>query len=96
MIKKCFAMTNFFKKEIKTDDPELLEILEALCSEERMHESKEIELSNSLEVDKCLETGGFITSKEIAEEILRSKELLETEDDKATTEKEIVLLVEGQ
>ena len=46
-----------------------------------MHESKEIKLS---------------ASKKIAEEILRSEELVETEDDKVTTEKEIVLLVKGQ
>ena len=49
---------------------------------------KEIELSNSLEANKWLETGGFISSEENADEILCSKKL--------TTEKEIVLLVEGQ
>ena len=59
-----------------------------------MHESKEIELSDYHEADKCLETGGFMTSGEIAEEILRSEELEETENDKETTEKEIVLFVE--
>ena len=57
---------------------------------------KEIELSNSLEANKCLETCWFITSNKIAEEILCSKSLVDTEDAKVTTEKEIVLLVEGQ
>ena len=56
-----------------------------------MYKGKEIELTNSHEVDKCLDTGGF-TTKKIAQEILRSKELVETEDDKVTTEKEIVLI----
>ena len=48
-----------FSKKFKTDpdDAELLEILEARCFEERMHKSKKIELSNSLKVDKCFETG---------------------------------------
>ena len=59
-----------------------------------MHGSKD-ELSDSLEPGKCLETGVFITSEEIAEEILSSNELVETEDDKVTTEEKIVLLVEG-
>ena len=36
------------------------------------------------------------SSEENAEEILCSKKLVETEDDKMTTEKEIVLLVESQ
>lgn len=47
-----------------------------------MHKSKNIELSNSLEAEKSLETGGLITSEEIDEEILCSKEVDETEDDR--------------
>ena len=57
---------------------------------------KEIELSNYLKANRWLETGGFISSEEIAEEILCSEKLVETEDDKMTTEKEMFLLVEGQ
>ena len=57
---------------------------------------KEIELHNSLEANKWLETGGFISSEENAEEILCSKKLVETEDGKMATENEIVLLVEDQ
>ena len=58
-----------------------------------MHKSKEIQVSNSIEADKCLETSRFITQEEIAEDTLRSKELMKAEDDKVTTEKEIVLSV---
>ena len=57
---------------------------------------EEIELSNSLEANKWLKTGGFISSEENAKEILCRKKLMETEDDKMATEKEIALLVEGQ
>ena len=57
---------------------------------------KKIQLSNSLEANKWFETGGFISSEENSEEILCSRKLVETEDDKMTTEKEIVLLVESQ
>ena len=57
---------------------------------------KEIELSNSLEANKWLKTGGFISSEENAKEILCSKKVMETEDDKMAAEKEIVLLVEGK
>ena len=53
-------------------------------------------MSNSLEGNKWLETGGFISSEENAEEILWRKKLVETEDGKMATEKEILLLVEGQ
>ena len=60
------------------------------------YKSKEVELSNYLEDNKCLETGGFITSEEIAEKILCRKELVETENYKVTTKKKTVLLVEGQ
>ena len=55
-----------------------------------MHKSKEIELST------FLKAGRFIPSEEIAEKILYRKELMKIEDDKVTTEKEKVLLLEGQ
>ena len=57
---------------------------------------KEIELSYSLEANKWLQTGRFIFSEENTKEISWSKKLIETEDDKVDTEKEIVLLVQGQ
>ena len=55
MIKKCFAKAKFIeKKETESAGAELFEILDALRSEERMHKSKEIELSNFHEVDMSL------------------------------------------
>ena len=52
-IRICFAKAKFSEEEYQSepDDAELLEIWEALPAEEKMHENKEIELSDFLEAD---------------------------------------------
>lgn len=97
-IRNCFAKANFIEEEIQTEpeDAELLEIWEALPAEEKMHDNEEIELSYFLEADERLATGGFFTMEEIAEEILRSEEPVESEDDTVTIEEETVSFEEAQ
>ena len=58
---------------------------EELPAEEKMHEDEEIELSDFLEADERLVTGGVFT----LEEMLLSEEPVESEDD-AEVEEEIV------
>ena len=86
------------KEEIQTEaqDAELLKIWEALPAEEKMHENWEIELSDFLEANERLVTGGSFTLEEIAEEMLCSAELVESEDDEITVQEEIVPFEEAQ
>ena len=93
-IRNCFAKAKFIEEEIQTEaqDAELLEIWEALPAEEKMHENGEIELSDFLEADESLATGGSFT----LEEMLCSAEPVESEDDEITVEEEIVPFEETQ
>ena len=71
-IRNCFAKAKFSEEKYQSepDDAELLEIWEALPAEEKIHENEEIELSDFLEADERLETGGSSTLEDIAEEML--------------------------
>ena len=97
-IRNCFAKAKFNEEEIQTEpeDVELLEIWEALPAGEKMHDKEEIELSEFLEADERLATSGSFTLEEIAEEMLRSEEPVESEDDEVTVEEEIVPFEEAQ
>ena len=97
-IRNCFAKAMFIEEEIQTEaqDAELLEIWKALLAEEKMHENGEVELSDFLEADERLATGGSFTLEEIAEEMLCSAEPVESEDDEITVEEEIVPFEEAQ
>ena len=98
-IRNCFVKAKFIEEEIQSepDDVDLLEIWEALPSEEKMQESEVIDLSDFLEADERLETGGSFTLDEIAEEMLRSEEPIESEDvGENKVEDEIVSLEEAQ
>ena len=75
---------------IQPEDAELLEVWEALPPEEKMHENEEIELSDFLEADERLATGGSFTLEEIAKEMLSRDEPVVSEDDEVTVEEEIV------
>ena len=88
----------FIEEEIQSepDDVNLLEIWEALPAEEKMQENEEIELSDFLEADERLETGGSFTLDEIAEEMLRSEEPIESEDNEINVEDKIVSFEEAQ
>ena len=61
-----------------------------------MHENGEIELSDFLEADERLATGGSFTLEEIAEEMLCSEEPVESEDDDITVKEEVVPFEEAQ
>ena len=61
-----------------------------------MHENEKIELSDFLEDDDRLETKGSFSLEEIAEEMLGSKEPVESEDDKVTIEKENISFENAQ
>ena len=98
-IRNCFVKAKFIEEEIQSepDDVDLLEIWEALPSEEKMQENEVIELSDFLEADERLETGGSFTLDEIAEEMLRSEEPIESEDvGENEVEDEIVSFEEAQ
>ena len=88
----------FIKEKIQSepDDVDLLKIWEVLPSEEKMQENEVIELSDFLEADEHLETGGSSTLDEIAE-TLRSEEPIESEDvGENKVEDEIVSFEEAQ
>ena len=97
-IRNCFAKAKFSEEEYQseTDDAELLEIWEALPAEEKMHENEEIELSDFLEADERLETGGSFTLEDIAEEMLSREEPVESEDDEVTIEEETISFENAQ
>ena len=98
-IRNCFVKAKFMEEEIQSepDDVDLLEIWEALPSEEKMQENEVIDLSDFLEADERLETGGSFTLDEIAEEMLSSEEPIESEDvGENEVEDEIVSLEEAQ
>ncbi|XP_077972730.1 52 kDa repressor of the inhibitor of the protein kinase-like [Styela clava] len=97
-IRNCFLKAKFIEEEIQfeLDDVDLLEIWEALPAEEKMQENEEIELSDFLEADERIETGGFFTLDEIAEEMLRSEEPLKSVDDEIHVEEEIVSFEDAQ
>ena len=82
--------------QTEPDDAELLEIWEALSAEEKMYQNKEIELSDFLEAEECPKTGGSFTLEEIAEEMLGSKELVESKNDEVTVEEEIISFKNAQ
>ena len=96
-IRNCFAKAKFSEKEYQSepDDAELLEIWEALPAEEKMHENKEIELSDFLEADERLETGGSFTLEDIAEEMLGREEPVESKDE-VTIEEETISFENAQ
>ena len=98
MIRNCFVKPKFIEEEYQTepDDAELLKIWEALPAEEKMYQNKEIELSDFLKADECLETAGSFTLKEIAEEMLDNKEPVESENDEVTVEEEIISFENAQ
>lgn len=97
-IRNCFVKAKFIEEEIQSepDDADLLEIWEALPAEEKMQENEEIELSDFLEADERLVTGGSLTLDEIAEEMLRSEEPVESEDNEINVEDKIVSFEEAQ
>ena len=97
-IRNCFAKAKFSKEEYQSepDDAELLEIWEALPAEEKMHKNEEIELSDFLEADERLETGGSFTLENIAEEMLGREEPVESEDDEVTIEEETISFENAQ
>lgn len=97
-IKNCFAKAKFVEEEIQIqpEDAELFEVWEALPAEEKMHENEEIELSDFLEADQCLATGGSFTLEEIAKEMLSREEPVESEDDGVIVEEKIVPFEEAQ
>ena len=98
MIRNCFAKTKFIEEEYQTelDDAELLEIWKAVPAEEKMYQNKEIKLSDFLKANECLETGGSFTLEEIAEEMLGSKEPVESKNDKVTVKEEIISFKNAQ
>jgi hypothetical protein len=51
-----------------------------------MHEGEEVELADFLEADERLATGGFFTLEEIAEEVMRSTDSDESEEDEPLIE----------
>ena len=61
-----------------------------------MHENEEIELSDFLEADERLETGGSFTLEDIAKEMLGSEELVESEDDEGTVVEETISFENAQ
>ncbi|KII63419.1 hypothetical protein RF11_02228 [Thelohanellus kitauei] len=85
-IRNCFAKAKFIKLEIQTEaqDAKLIEIWEALTTDEKMHQNGDLERSNFLRGDERLRTGGSFILEEIAEEILWSEEPVEREDDDIT------------
>ena len=97
-IRNCFTKAKFIEEEYQTerDDAELLEIWEALPAEEKMYQNEEIELPDFLEADERFETGGSFTLEEIGEEMLGSKEPVESENDEVTVEEEIILFKNAQ
>ena len=97
-MRNCFAKAKFSEEEYQSepDDAELLEIWEALPAEEKMHENEEIELSDFLEADERLETGGSFTLEDIAEEMLGREEPVESEDDEVTIEEETISFENAQ
>ncbi|XP_071446366.1 uncharacterized protein [Hetaerina americana] len=82
-IRNCFAKPKFIEVEIQTEaqDAELLEIWETLPAEEKIHENREIELSDFLEADERLVTGRSFMLEEIEEGMLCSVELVASKDD---------------
>ena len=96
-IRNCFVKAKFIEEEIQSesDDVDLLKIWETLPAEEKMQENEEIELSDFLEADERLKTGGSFTLDEIAE-MLRSEEPIESEDNEINVEDEIVSFEEAQ
>ena len=97
-IRICFAKAKFIEVEYyytKPDSAKLFEISKAVPTDEKMHESKEIKLSDILEADERLETGQSFTLEEIAEEMLRSKEPVECEDDNITIKEETIFSFEN-
>ena len=97
-IRNCFAKAKFSKEEDQSDpdNAELLEIWEALPAEEKMHENEEIELSDFLEADERLETGGSFTFGDIAEEMLGREELVKSKDNEVTIEEETISFENAQ
>ncbi len=97
-IRNCFAKAKFLEEEIQIEpeDAELLEIWEALPAEEKMHENEEIELSDFLDADERLATGGSFMLEEIAKEMLSREEPVESEDNEVTVEEEIVPFEKAQ
>ena len=68
MMRNCFGKAKFSVEEYQSepDDTELLEIWEALPAKEKIHKNEKIELSDFLEADERLETGGSFTLEDIA------------------------------
>ena len=97
-IRKCFAKATFIEEEYQTelDDAELLEIWEALPAEEKMYQNEDIELSDFLKANERLESGGSFTLEEVAEEMLGSKEPVESKNDEVTVEEEIISFKNAQ
>ena len=97
-IRNCFAKAKFSEEEYQSepDDAVLLEIWEALPAEEKMHSNEEIELSDFLEADERLETGGSFTLEDIAEEMLGREEPVESKDDEVTIEEETISFENAQ
>ena len=97
-IRNCFAKVKFSEEEYQSepDDAELLEIWEALPAEEKIHENEEIELSDFLEADERLKTGGSFTFEDIAEEMLSGEKPVESKDDEVTVEEETFLFENAQ
>ena len=97
-IRNCFAKVKFSEEEYQSepDDAELLEIWEALLAEEKIHENEEIELSDFLDADERLETGGSFTLEDIAVKMLSGEKPVESEDDEVTVEEETILFENAQ
>ena len=97
-IRNCFAKVKFSEEEYQSepDDAELLEIWEALPAEEKIHENEEIELSDFLEADERLKTGGSFTLEDIAEEMLSGEKPVGSKDDEVTVEEETFLFENAQ
>ena len=97
-IRNCFAKAKFSEEEYQSepDDAGLLEIWEALSAEEKMHENEEIKLSDFLEADERLETGGSFTLEDIAEKMLGREKPVESEDDEVTIEEETISFENAQ
>ena len=89
-IKNSFAKANFLEDDTglqtETEDAELLEIWTLLPPDEKRHEDETIELSDFLDADERLATGGSLTIEDIAEEILRSEDPEDDEDEDAEEE----------
>ena len=97
-IRNCFAKVKFSEEEYQSEpnDAELLEIWETLPAEEKIRENEEIELSDFLEADERLETGGSFTLEDIAEEMLSREKPVESEDDEVTVEEETISFENAQ